>query len=307
MKRALYSLFLLLSFSSLLSQETTDDYRPFIEEGKEWLLIGDYLGEVNGQSQVTVWMNYIKGDTIISGHLCKKWFQEDSRYNPERKVETLAVYAYEANKQVWFFHDGMTTPELMFDFGAEVGDTLKVFLVDAFVYRNIRQVTPHLIDKDMRDTIVIIKKDLGKEGDLFERRIWFTSIHTNYCSSDLERYNYLMEGVGLWARPNWNIRTYPGMNGSLFSCSVGDRVLYFDAQMAESADFPIPSAITSLPNTSVNSRAVQDDVSYFKNSLFPNLFDLSGRRLSVPSTSSVPSVLPKGVYIEKGKKRVKVK
>ena len=36
-----------------------------------------------------------------------------------------------------------------------------------------------------------------------------------------------------------------------------------------------------------------------------NCYDLSGRRLSVPSTSSVGSVLPKGVYIENGKKRVR--
>ena len=35
-------------------------------------------------------------------------------------------------------------------------------------------------------------------------------------------------------------------------------------------------------------------------------YDLSGRRLSVPSTSSVRSVLPKGVYIENGKKRVRI-
>ncbi len=33
-------------------------------------------------------------------------------------------------------------------------------------------------------------------------------------------------------------------------------------------------------------------------------YDLSGRRLSVPSASSVPSVLPKGVYIKDGKKVV---
>ena len=36
-----------------------------------------------------------------------------------------------------------------------------------------------------------------------------------------------------------------------------------------------------------------------------NRFDLSGRRLSVPSASSVRSVLPKGVYIEDGKKKVR--
>ena len=39
-------------------------------------------------------------------------------------------------------------------------------------------------------------------------------------------------------------------------------------------------------------------------SLPQGLYDLSGRRLSVPSTSSV---LPKGVYIENGKKRVRIR
>ena len=37
-----------------------------------------------------------------------------------------------------------------------------------------------------------------------------------------------------------------------------------------------------------------------------NYYDLSGRRLSVPSASSSRSVLPKGVYIEDGKKRVRI-
>ena len=32
------------------------------------------------------------------------------------------------------------------------------------------------------------------------------------------------------------------------------------------------------------------------------VYDLSGRRVSVSSVSSVPSVLPKGVYIVNGKK-----
>ena len=36
-----------------------------------------------------------------------------------------------------------------------------------------------------------------------------------------------------------------------------------------------------------------------------NCYDLSGRRLTVPSASSVGSVLPKGVYIEDGKKKVR--
>ena len=38
-----------------------------------------------------------------------------------------------------------------------------------------------------------------------------------------------------------------------------------------------------------------------------NSFDLSGRRISVTSASSVPSVLPKGVYIRDGKKVMVVK
>jgi len=286
MKQLLYITVFLCTFS-LQAQEAADDYRPFIEDGKEWLIIGDYLGEVNGRSQVTVWRNYIEGDTVISGHLCKKWFQEDSGYNPERKVETLAVYAYEENKKVWFFHEEMTTPELMFDFGAEVGDTLRLYNVDAFAYRAIHQVTPELLDSDMRDTVLITKKDVGKVGDLFEKRIWFTSTCSRYYPSyGLDSYNYLMEGVGFWSRPNWNFPTYPGMRGSLICCLVGEEILYFDTRMAEGADVPIPTTITSHPIISypnVNCQPVNH-----------HCFDLSGRPLATPSAN--------GVYIMDGKK-----
>ena len=66
---------------------------------------------------------------------------------------------------------------------------------------------------------------------------------------------------------------------------------YIDGQLVYT-----PDVLTGLHNvpSSLNSK---------HSSL--NRFDLSGRRLTVPSTSSVRSVLPKGVYIEDGKKKVK--
>lgn len=289
MRRLVLLLYVLLLGFSMNAQES-DDYRPFIEEGKEWLLVGDYLGEENGRSQVTIWRNYIAGDTVITGHLCKKWFQEDSGYNPEKRVETLAVYAYEENEKVWFFHEGMTTPELMFDFGAEVGDTLRLYNVDAFAYRTIRLSTPHLLDSDMRDTVLITKKDVGRVGDLFEKRIWFTSARANYYPSpDLDEYNYLMEGVGLWSRPNWNTLVYSGMIGSLICCHVGEDILYFNTRLAENSDVPIPTAITSPPVTSYPNGNCQ--------SVNRHCFDISGRRLASPPV--------KGVYIENGKKMIR--
>ena len=55
----------------------------------------------------------------------------------------------------------------------------------------------------------------------------------------------------------------------------------------------------SVNSKSLNSRSAQSDASYLK-----KWHDLSGRSLSVSSASSVPSVLPKGVYIRNGKKFV---
>ena len=53
----------------------------------------------------------------------------------------------------------------------------------------------------------------------------------------------------------------------------------------------------SLNSKSLNSRSAQSDASYLK-----KWYDLSGRRISVSSTSSMPTVLPKGVYVRDGKK-----
>ena len=75
------------------------------------------------------------------------------------------------------------------------------------------------------------------------------------------------------------------------------RIAWIDEHIAEIDTTDIKTGIVGITEkmpTSLNVKA---------SSL--NCYDLSGRRLSVPSASSVSSVLPKGVYIEDGKKRVR--
>ena len=62
-------------------------------------------------------------------------------------------------------------------------------------------------------------------------------------------------------------------------------------------DFPATNGIESV-NTTSRGKGFNG----FAKSLF--IYDLSGRRVSVSSASSVSSVLPKGVYIQNGKKFV---
>ena len=76
-----------------------------------------------------------------------------------------------------------------------------------------------------------------------------------------------------------------GANYKLLLCTVGDKTIYdshyVDSEKLTSVDIP---KIAPVANDAI--------------------YDLSGHRVSVSSTSSVSSVLPKGVYIQGGKKVV---
>ena len=76
-----------------------------------------------------------------------------------------------------------------------------------------------------------------------------------------------------------------GANYKLLLCTVGDKTIYdshyVDSGKLTSVDTP---RVAPVANNAI--------------------YDLSGHRVSVSSASSVSSVLPKGVYIQGGKKYV---
>ena len=77
----------------------------------------------------------------------------------------------------------------------------------------------------------------------------------------------------------------------LFLCYVGDEILYYDQEIVDTYRISLPTSIRTIKKENPSKPV--------------NCYDLTGRRLSVSSAASVRSVLPKGVYIEDGKKKVR--
>ena len=102
--------------------------------------------------------------------------------------------------------------------------------------------------------------------------------------------NYIwIEGIGSFTSPvtddYFNSLSALGESRQLQECSIGNHILYRNPGYS-------PSNIHALISPETNKNYGP----------FIKWYDLSGRRISVTSASSVPSVLPKGVYIRDGKK-----
>ena len=105
--------------------------------------------------------------------------------------------------------------------------------------------------------------------------------------SDVTKMKYFYLGMGsFWGSPD---------------CYVDD-VLIFNRELSSTDIFALETManrVTDFTNLETAIETIENDkVKYPKN----EIYDLSGRRISVPSVSSVRSVLPKGVYIVNGKK-----
>lgn len=123
MKQIFALAIIILCTTSLRAQDESYTYRPFVEEGKVW-------------DRVQNCKHYIEGDTLINGHLCKKWIQQYYKVGPQ---DIYTCYIYEEDKRVWFIAEGDTISRLYFDFGSNVGDTLMVSSPHAaFCYLNIQ-------------------------------------------------------------------------------------------------------------------------------------------------------------------------
>lgn len=277
MKKIICTLILLCSWS-LYAQET-DDYRPFIEGGKEWTL-------ANPQGlPKTHRRNYFDGDTVIAGKRCKRWIQEEGVFHSSEMVEYV-LYAYEENKRVYFFQEGDTEPRLFFDFGAEIGDTLVVQLGYARAFVSALKLAEQqqdgntgvkLYEEWYTDTLIIVEKDEMMYGERLQKCIWFN--HLENGEECYSHWDFMMEGIGMLTAPYWNSTSLTAFE--LLTCSVNDEVLFWSS-IAEAWGVQRPSCINS-PQTLIGK------------SVKGKCFDLSGRRLAAPPA--------KGVYIENGKKK----
>ena len=288
MKKFLIVLVLNAIASSLNAQDT--DYRPLIEDGKTWVSFNPHdLSNYNGYNGP--WMGYtqydkIEGDTIINGHPCKFWNQHYvSRVGNIELFVKIPVY--EENRKVYFFLEGDKEPRLAFNFGAEIGDTIIAQSIEGLY---INYYWKYLSEKYeyanlWSDTLCIKSIEKMNVGGREQKVFYYTSHLFN--EEQFMKDVYLMEGIGSNETSVQNIGpNIISWNGiaQLIYCTLGDEVLYFDAEGATKYGLPLPTSVTSPSDKSVNCKSV--------NSKF---HDLSGRGL--PTLPTRP-----GVYIKDGRK-----
>ena len=256
------SVLCLLSVMGVWAQEASD-YHPFIEEGKVWTVSFKY-------PDTTIYCSF-GNDTIIDGHACKEFLC--SRLNLfTGKGGNRRVWMYEEDRRVWYFWEGEETFKLLYDFGAEL---YSEFTASRMGYQEV-VCTVDYIGTDralgglryfgLHDETSHLTDDFIewiRKLDFFP--IWNGTVYRWY------------EGIGTLLCPIMNCMSgLVGPECYLIKVEVGDKVLFDRGKWS--------TAIRDV-NT-LNS----------KRFTLNNIFDLSGRRVSVPS------VLPKGVYIRDGKK-----
>ena len=208
---------------------TTDDfniqpytYRPFIEDGKVWVVKGfpdDYYYEEDD-----TWREYyfFAGDTIVGGHTCKqmKYILNATEENWVNGVFTPASSSqcyigafYEEDKKVYFALASREQFDLWYDFGLSTNDSIAPFNEPGF------QVFVKKISGGMP----------GFKGPYYE--LWY----------DNQVMGHWLEGVGCTSRP---FQIYPwlwaGGGSGLLYCSVGDEVIYYNSKVVDPYDMEAP-------------------------------------------------------------------
>ena len=191
-------------------------YRPFIEEGKVWRSAST-LGIT---WTINRWSDYyFEGDTIIDGKTCKKMWCRNKNKNGE--WTTYEGAWYEEGKQVYYAPNRSEAPlQLIYDFGAQVGDSLQVFNLYSPAYTLSCMVAykgrGSQKFKGEYLTIApyqIVDWDLLNEKEIYDYDFSYLSRWIEGVGASLPKNNVLLKGVS-------------GNYESLVSCFVGDEVLW---------------------------------------------------------------------------------
>ena len=196
-----------------LPEQTIDiAYRPFVEDGKVWVIRGD--GDSPYGYPMEPWIDYcyLDGDTIIGGQTCKqmKCFTNDNPsplyigawYEQDKKVYFAGNNIEREDMKVYF--DGNRPQfELLYDFNLSSGDTINI-----------------------GDFMFVVKK---MSGDI----TGFKGIYYDVRSNGKNLTERWLEGVG---SESWPYINHPyfhdsDVGGTLLACSVGDEVIYYNSKM----------------------------------------------------------------------------
>ena len=192
---------------SIYKGTPTDDYRPFVEEGKVWKF------GVTWSDNPVQWVEhfYFAGDTIIDGRTCMQMMNQryvspdyPHYYNSQSPSLRYVGAWYEEDKKVYEYDAMSQQFKLMYDFSAAANDTL---MIGTYHYVTGPRQTGGMT---------------GFKG--VYRDVW-------QCGEGGRMYRCApwLEGVGgIYGPPTNNVFNVELGDPSLFlmSCTVGDEVIY---------------------------------------------------------------------------------
>ena len=262
---------------SIQAQTSALDYHPFAPEGKKWETQVGLIKE-------NVYGNLIDGDTLINGEKWKKvynywWSEENSWYYAAIR---------DVGKKVYGIAKGSNRQRLLYDFDLKEGNIVRCgvegntfgCLLDRDEKFDTLQGFPFesYLKVERIDTIVVRNSVLRRLTlsllDAFKEyyRVGF----------DAEIGNIVwVEGVGSGAGPFSPWMPLPPEGRIYSSCNVNKNCIF------TCSDF----------YSTDNTQAITPTESVEVNPSNEHSFDLSGRRVTNGSG------LPKGIYIENGRKR----
>ena len=190
-----------------LGKETA--YRPFIEEGKVWVIRGEYSFPYLFPKD-SIWIDYcyLDGDTIIGGQTCKQM-----KCLKNGNLSPLYIGAwYEQDKKVYFAGNNIERDDMGMYFD---GDRQQFEQLYDFTLSSGDNI-------NLGDNMYVVQK--RSEG--------ITGFKGTYYELKLNRGNLIerwLEGVG---SESWPYINHPynniGAGGTLLACIVGDEVIYLN-------------------------------------------------------------------------------
>lgn len=194
----------------VINKTPQDEYRPFIEDGKVWVVRG-----YPDVPDMDTWTDYcyFAGDTIVGGQTCKqmKKIRNASEENwingvftPADSPQEYVGAWYEQDKKVYFANYLQDHLDLYYDFTLCSNDTIDPFGGFPLVVSKVSGGIP------------------GFKGSYYE--FW----HDNQLES---RW---LEGVGSESWPYVNHPwMYDGAEGVLLACYVDDEVIYYNSEVED--------------------------------------------------------------------------
>ena len=214
------------------------EYRPFIEDGKEWLVVA--------ATNEVFWTKkyYIAEDTTVNNQLCKKLMYHFVDYVRDTTYTNLLYCIFEEDKKVYYYPSDithLTQPILLYDFGAEIGDTISL---GGQPNDNYAQISYEIVD-----TLT-----LENQGECFRGLQCIPSENEPDFIMDgdsIYSYLYYYESIGSIFDPFekglWNAEHMTGRISWLYECRVNNDVIYLDTRSGtmlsvENVSPSIPSA-----------------------------------------------------------------